>query len=334
MDVIDFAKEQLLNDIAELEESIDKGEISKDRFKFKLAGILADYEIKKEINQIFDSDIQEKISIFLSAKKVEGLSPATIEGYKIELRLFDLAIHKNVADVTSNDIRLFLSRFDHLKMSTISKKLSVIKSFFTWLHTEEIIPRNPSIKVKMPKQEKLLVKALDIEQLELVREMCITFRQRALVEVLYATGCRLSEIQQLNIKDIDFQSMSTKVKGKGSKERIVFFSFKAMYHLKKYLNNRNDDCEALFVTERKPYRRMSNRAIESEINKIGKRAALEQSLSPHWFRRSLATLMLQNGGKLEAVQAILGHERPETTLRYTKITDEYKRDQYKKYFVQ
>lgn len=332
--MIDFAKEQLLSEIAELEKAKGTGQISDDRFKLKLAGILANYDIKRETHTMFTSDIAEKANVFLSGKKIEGLSPLTLSGYKLELKMFEEAVKKEAENVTSNDIRMYLSRFDHLKMSTISKKLSVLKSFFTWLHTEEIITRNPAAKVKPPKQEKLIVKALDIEELELVRESCKTLRQRALIECLYATGCRLSEIQQISIPDINFQEMSTKVIGKGSKERIVYFSFKAMFHLRRYLASRKDDCEALFVSERRPYRRITNRSIEREIRKIGETANLEKGLSPHWFRRTLATLLLGNGAELAAVQAILGHEDPETTLRYAKVTENYKKDQYKKYLVQ
>jgi len=166
----------------------------------------------------------------------------------------------------------------------------------------------------------LTIKALGIEELELVREVCVTLRQRALIECLYATGCRLSEVRNLNVSDVNFHKMSTKVFGKGGKERIVYLSFKKVYHLKRYLNSRQNNCEckALFVSERKPYRRTINRSIEREINRVGEMANLEKGLSPHWFIRTLATLLLDSGAELAAVQAILGHEDPDTTLCYAK----------------
>ncbi|WP_246092734.1 tyrosine-type recombinase/integrase [Terrilactibacillus laevilacticus] len=334
LDIIDFAKEQLLNDIIELENTKESSNLNYDRFKFKLAGLLSKYEVKRESSELFESDIEEKISVYLSAKKIEGLSHLTLKDYKLELRLFNNAINKKIREINSNDIRLYLSRFDKLKMSTIGKKLYVLKSFFSWLHSEEIITRNPTSKIKQPKTENLMGKSLTIEEIEMLRESCETLRQRAFIEVLYSTGSRLSEIQQLDIDDIDFQNMSTKVIGKGSKEREVYLSYKAMYHLKKYLDSRNDECDALFVTTRRPFRRMSNRAIEREINIIGKNAKLTKRLYPHLLRHTFATLTLNNGADITAIQALLGHASPDVTLRYTRITEARKREQFQKHFVQ
>lgn len=128
--------------------------------------------------------------------------------------------------------------------------------------------------------------------------------------------------------------MSTNVIGKGNKEREVYLSFKALYHLKKYLKTRDDDCEALMITERKPYRRLSKRGIQFEIRKIAKNAGLEKRVSPHTLRHTFATLTLNNGAELVAIQELLGHSSPETTLRYARITEERKREQHKKFLVQ
>lgn len=113
-------------------------------------------------------------------------------------------------------------------MSTIRKKLSILKSFFSWLASEEYIKRDSTTKLKAPKDEYRLPKALSIEELEMLREACETVRQRAFLEVLYATGCRLSEVHGLNRADINQQNMSTLVIGKGDKQREVYFSIRAM----------------------------------------------------------------------------------------------------------
>jgi integrase/recombinase XerD len=117
----------------------------------------------------------------------------------------------------------------------------------------------------------------------MICEACVTPRERALVEVLYATGGRLSEIQEMNHADINYQAMSVLVVGKGNKERPIYFSFKAMYHLKKYLALRADDVPALFITERRPYRRLSDRGIQREIKIIADRSGVKKNVHPHIF---------------------------------------------------
>lgn len=308
--------------------------INVEQTKNKLSGIFAKYHVTKVEQNEIHPDLKEKIVLFLSSKKLEGLSPITLDSYNIELRVFSEHVKKRTQDITTSDIRVYLGEFDNLKVSSISRKLSVLKSFFGWLTAEEFIQRDPTKKIKPPRKEKRLPKALSIEELEMLREGCETKRQRAFIEVMYASGCRLSEVQQLNKNDIDNRLMSTKVIGKGNKEREVYLSFKAMYHLKKYLQSRDDDCEALFVTERKPYRRLSNRGIQREIGKIAKQAGLEKNVHPHILRHTFATLLLNNGAELAAVQALLGHENASTTQIYAQLSEEKKHEQHKKYLIQ
>lgn len=307
--------------------------IDVDKVENRLSQIISKYHVKKVKCDETHPDLTDNIKLFLSSKKLEGLSESTIEGYRLELMTFADSIKKRTADVNAADIRMFLGNFPHLKMSSISRKLSVLKSFFSWLAGEEIIQRDPTTRLKPPKQEKRMPKALKIEELEMLREGCETDRQRAFIEVLYATGCRLSEIHGLDIKDIDQQAMSAKVVGKGNKERVVYFSFRAMYHLNKYLNTRTDDDPALFVTERRPFRRLSKRGIQREVAKIAKQANVKD-VSPHVLRHTFATLTLNNGAELAAVQALLGHESPETTMIYAQLTDDKKHEAYRKYLVQ
>lgn len=320
---------QLLGELAALCPDADPVKL-----KMKIAGILSLYDIRPARMPGGHPDIREKAELFLAAKKLEGLSELTIEGYRLELRIFAESVQKSVDKITTADIRLFLGEFDYLKRSSIAKKLSVLKSFFGWLAEEEILPRDPTRKIKPPKKEQRIPKALTIEELEMLRESCKTPRERALLEILYATGGRLSEIQQLDRDDIDWRGMNTKVIGKGDKERNVFFSFKAMYHLKKYLKTRTDDNPALFITERRPYRRVSNRTIQREIKIIAERAGIKKSVHPHTLRHTFATLTLNNGADISTIQSILGHSSPATTQVYAQVTEERKREQYRKHLVQ
>lgn len=327
-----YAGEQLISEIASLIGDIVPA-FSFDDAKNKISAIVTRYNIQKIDEEEVHPDLHDKVHLFISSKKLEGLSPLTLDGYRLELGLFANSVKKLTKDITAADIRNYLAQQSNVKMSTIGRKLSVIKSFFGWLAGEEIINRDPAAKLKPPKTEKRLPKALTIEELELLRESCKTVRQRAFIEVLYATGCRLSEIHQLNRSDINIQSMSTNVIGKGNKEREVYLSYKAMYHLKKYLNSRMDDDPALMVSERKPYGRLSKRGIQREIKQIAKYAGLEKKVSPHVLRHTFATLTLNNGAELVAVQELLGHSSPDTTLRYARITEERKREQHKKHLV-
>lgn len=327
-----YAGEQLISEIAALIGDIVPA-FSFDEAKNKISAIVTKYNIQRIDEEEVHPDLHDKVQLFISSKKLEGLSPLTLDGYRLELGLFVKTVKKLTKDITAADIRSYLAQQSNVKMSTIGRKLSVIKSFFGWLAGEEIISRDPASKLKPPKTEKRLPKALTIEELELLRESCQTVRQRAFIEILYATGCRLSEIHQLNRKDINVQSMSTNVIGKGNKEREVYLSYKAMYHLKKYLNSRTDDSEALMVSERQPYGRLSKRGIQREIKQIAKNAGLESKVSPHVLRHTFATLTLNNGAELVAVQELLGHSSPDTTLRYAKVSEERKRQQHKQYLV-
>lgn len=307
--------------------------INVEEVRNRLSGIFSKYWITKvEVDEVHP-DLQEKTNLFLASKKLEGLSKNTLSSYKLELKIFSEHVRKRTEDIRTADIRYYLSQFPDLKMSSISRKLSVLKSFFGWLTAEEILQRDPTAKIKAPKKEKRLPKALSIEELEMMREACKTYRQRAFLEVLYATGCRLSEVANLNKSDINYQTASCRVVGKGNKEREVYFSPKAMYHLRKYLMSRTDNEDALFITERKPYHRLSNRGIQREIKKIAMMAGITKNVSPHTLRHTFATLTLNNGAELAAVQALLGHESPATTQIYAQLTEEKKRETHKKYLV-
>jgi site-specific recombinase XerD len=309
-------------------------DIEMNKLEVRLEEVLSNYEIQRRTLKDIENDLAEKIEMYLSARAIEGLSDLTLQGSEGELKRFAEYINKPTVQITTADIRKYLASDKQWMMSTVDNKLSKIKTFFGWLVREEILLRDPSAKIKPPKKPKRLPKALNIEELELVRESCKTLRERALMEVMYSTGCRLSEIMNMKINDISGTEMSAKVIGKGDKERVVYLTPKAMYHLRKYLESRNDDCEYLFVTDRKPARKMANRTIERIIDKIQSRAKISKKLTPHVFRHTAATLMMENGADLADVQQILGHENPSTTLVYAHVSEERKKQAHKRYHAQ
>lgn len=323
---------RLMNDL-EVVVSTLSPEIEMNKLSVRLEEVLGNYQIHRKTQKDIEQDIHEKIDLFLSSRKIEGLTEKTLAGYKIELNLFANYIDKAVVQITTTDIRKYLGENKALKVTTIDRKLSVIKTFFGWLVREELLLRDPTLKIKSPKKPKRLPKSLSIEELEIVRESCETLRERALMEVMYSTGCRLSEIQNLKISDINTQEMNAHVIGKGDKERVVYLSIRAYHHLRKYLSGRNDECEYLFVTERRPHRPMTSRSIERIIDKIEARAKISKKLTPHVFRHTFATLAMENGADLADVQQLLGHEDPATTLIYSHVSEERKKQAHKKYHV-
>jgi integrase/recombinase XerD len=300
--------------------------------------ILNDYEVKPaELALTVMANIRDRILLYLASKKLDGLSALTLKGYAQHLRRFAMFMPKNVEDISAMDIRLYLAEYQkqrQVKNTTIQSEISILRSFFGWLENQDYVNKSPMRKINQIKAEKRIVKALTVEEFETLREGCETLRERALVETFYATGCRLSEISGMSKSDIDWQNMTARVIGKGNKERIVCFSYKAFFHLKKYLNSRNDDCEAVFVTERKPYTRLGNRAIQRSFEKVSGRTNIKKDIHPHIMRHTFATLALDNGANLVDIQALLGHENPATTQIYATVTEQRKQDAYKKHHAQ
>lgn len=306
------------------------------KLRIRLEETLDKYEIKNKIYGESKSDLLENIKFYISSKRIEGLSESTLSDYYRELVMFEFYTSKPTVQITTSDVRSYLSKNDDVMASTNGKKLSVIKTFFMWLVDEEIILRNPASRIKQMKQPKRLPKALTSMELEKIREACTSLRERALIEVLYSTGCRLSEISNMKIKDIDWSSGSMSVIGKGNKERIVYLNPKAIFHSERYIKeckDSEDESEYLFSTERRPYRQMQNKSIEDVVEKIAKRTDIEKNVTPHVFRHTMATLAMENGIELGDLQQLLGHENPSTTLRYTTVSESRKHSAHKR-FVQ
>lgn len=309
-------------------------DVELNKLEVRLEEVLSNYQVTRKTQLDIENDLNEKIEIFLSSRKIEGLSDKTLAGNKIELGMFAKFVNKAVVQITTSDIRKYLAHNNTWMISTVDTKLSTIKTFFSWMVKEEMLLRDPSAKIKAPKKPKRLPKSLSVEELEIVRESCKTLRERALMEVMYATGCRLSEVMNMKINDINLQEMSLRVIGKGDKERVVYLSFKALYHTRKYIKSRTDDCEYLFVTDRKPARQMVDRTMGRIIDKIQSRAKVSKKLTPHVFRHTFATLAMENGADLADVQQLLGHENPSTTQIYAHISEERKKQAHKRYHVQ
>ncbi len=299
--------------------------------------VLYDYDITAAQRAlVVQSDMVDKVLLYLAARKLDGLSDRTLEGYQRYLCKFAMVVRKNVEDITTMDIRRYLALYlkTGVKNSTIATITNILRGFFRWLEDEEYILKSPVRKIKPMKLEKRLRKALTVEELELLRDGCRTYRQRALLEFLYSTGCRLEEVEKLKISDIDWQNMKLRVIGKGNKERIVYLNAKAKVHLQKYLMTRLDDNTALFVTSKRPIKPLGRRSIEREIAKIGEQSKLNKEVYPHLLRHTMATHLLNAGADLGTIQAILGHEDASTTQIYAQLTNANIEHEYRKHMAQ
>ncbi|AUN10662.1 site-specific tyrosine recombinase/integron integrase [Clostridium botulinum] len=293
--------------------------------------VLYKYRVLPEETALVSSDIDERLQIYLASKKLDGLSKKTLKNYEYNLLIFASHLRKPLAIINTMDLRMFLAvRCKNMKPSSMNGQISILKSFFGWLATEEYIPKNPAAKLKQTKEPKRVRKPLTKEEIELLREACETDRQKALVEFTISTGCRLSEIVEVNKDDINWHEMSLFVVGKGDKERKVYFNTKAKILLKKYLLTREDGNPALFVTSKRPYNRLGGRSIQREFKKIANIAGLEKSIHPHLFRHSFATYKINSGMPMPIIQHLMGHESPSTTQIYAQLSEETVKYEYKK----
>lgn len=299
-----------------------------------LDDLLSNYQIEALDDEGGKDQTEEYLSMYFSALKVSNYAQSTLDGYNYELRKFYNYIEKPLIKVRTSDVRMYLAAMSHLKATTLATKLNVLSSFFDWLVQEDELLKNPCNKINAIKVPLELRDALSIIELEKLRNACEDERQRALIEFLYSTGCRLDEVRKLDIKDIDWNTGFVKVNGKGNKDRRVFLSEKALYYLQLYLDTRKDDCPALFATQRKPYRRPTRESIREIIKKIAAATDVERSVFPHLMRHTFAQRALDSGMEISDLQAILGHVNANTTARYAQASDERKYASFKRHHVQ
>lgn len=294
--------------------------------------VLSNYEIFK----LGDSGgtLKMRIDHFLNAKKIDGLSQKTIRNYQYTLILFSSQITKPVKHITTDDVRnyvSFLAYTRNIKDSSIQSNLCVLRSFFGWMHTEGILEANPMRKIKSAKIDKKGARhALTQEELERLRDACVGYKEKALVEFLVSTGCRLSELTGIVVENINFRDRSVKVHGKGGKDRMVYFSTRAKLMMEEYLRSRKGGT-ALFSYSRAPYAPTQSRAIERQIQVIGERAKLTRRVHPHLLRHTFATNALNSGMDIVVIQQLLGHEDVSTTQIYAEISQVSIRNEYEKF---
>ncbi|MFO7890839.1 MAG: tyrosine recombinase XerC [bacterium] len=261
----------------------------------------------------------------------------TIEAYRRDiLQFFELLYfngsskNKNINDIARHDIRNFISSLIRYGMSKKSaqRKIAALKSFFAFLYKQNRIHKNPVSGIALPKQEKVLPKFLQEHEVSEIFKKIDTgspsgIRDRAIIELFYSTGIRLSELSGLNIQDIDLHAGTIRVQGKGSKQRIVPIGKCACRAMREYLTQKQNfftvkDKEALFLN--RYGKRISNRGIQLRVSKWLSLVSEKKGLSPHILRHSFATHLLDRGADLQAVRELLGHSSLSTTQVYTHLS--------------
>ena len=288
-----------------------------------LADLLKGYTITRESDET-RSDLRRRIKYYLGAKKIDGLSERTLKNYKANLESFAAKVEKSAAKITTDDIRGYIAYLDETHINTL-------RAFFGWLHTEEKIKKNPMSKIKSLKLDKKGARqALSVEELERLRDACKGYREKALVEFLVSTGCRLSEVAQLRAADLDLVGRTVKVTGKGDKDRVVYFSVRTRLMLQEYFVARKGG-DGLFCSSKSPYEPLKPRAIQRLIRAVSERAGLDKRVHPHLLRHTFATHALNSGMDVTVIQRLLGHEDVATTQIYAELNDETVKHQYTKY---
>lgn len=269
---------------------------------------------------------------------IKNYSLKTKEAYEKDLNLF-LDYIDNKKNITYKDVRNYLEYLYSLDYSskTISRHISSLKSFFKYLEEENIIKNNPTILISSPKLEKKLPNFLYYEELEILfnipdKSTPLGFRNALILETLYSTGCRVSELVNIKIKDINFNNKKIKILGKGNKERYLtygsYLDNLLDIYLKKYhhllLKNKKNDY--LFLN--KDGDKLTDRGVRSIIDMVIKKGNINHHISPHVLRHTFATHLLDGGADLRSVQELLGHENLKTTEIYTHISNERLRKVY------
>ncbi len=294
--------------------------------------------------------LSEELNISANRQQeIEAFSRATVGGGDgaaakpdVVARLTPATLTEAILKMDVAGIRKFLDHLSqqHYSPATMARKIATLRSFHRWLEKRSLIEVNPMLMIRTPKQSKRLPKAIDVEQVEKLlsapdHTTLLGARDRAILETLYSTGIRVSELVGINRADIDDTGATLIVRGKGRRERIVPLGSHALAALRHYSsildnessgNGQADTDAPLFIN--KHGGRLSTRSVRRKVSKYLTQAGLDPNISPHTLRHSFATHLLDNGADLRSVQELLGHQSLSTTQVYTHLTNQRMRDAY------
>jgi len=324
----------IIDEVAKLEPSFQMNVQKQILLRNKVEELLSGYEITSRCTDLVKGDILEKAFIFLSCKRLEGMSELTSYNYRLLFKKMGNYFNKPITTITTVDLRMFLAKeYSDNQPSSVNNKIWKIKAFFQWLQDEGYVVQNPAKNLKPTKEPERRRGHIDQIDIEKMREQCKTIREKALFEFLLSTGCRVSEVSNTTLDKINWDKNSISVIGKGNKERTVIFSTRARLFLINYLQSREEQgiySNSLFISGKKPYLPLSRRSIEREVEKIAERAGITYSVFPHLFRHTYATNGVEHDVPVHILQQLLGHSSTDTTQIYYDLSEENIRKEYKK----
>lgn len=286
------------------------------------------YSISKACTDIAirENEIEKYAKMYLICKQLEGCGEKTIEAYKGHILLFARQNVVPLDQIDTNTIRRYLLVYKterDISDRSLNAVHGALKRFFTWMHGEGYIAKNPFTNISKIKFKVKQKPALTQTELEHLRECCDDDRERAMVETLYSTGCRISEMLNIKIKDVkwDLPQPECKVIGKGNKEGTVYFSPRSVSVLRKYLKNRRNESEYLFCNDRGGGQ-MSKENAEKIFRSLRERSGLQDKrLTPHTMRHTMGTAAVQVA-PIEIVRDLLRHSDINTTMIYAETSKE------------
>lgn len=299
-------------------------------------------EQKNELQATGTDSDTAKVRLFVASKKVSGRQDNTLVQYVREITNCRNALNKNIEDITTMDLRWYfgmLREHNGISMITLQGRMRYLNSFWTFLQKENMVAENPIARIESLRIESTIKQAFSAKEMEALRLACSRSRDRALIEFLYATGVRVSELCSLKVGDIDLYKQEFKVMGKGRKERHLYISDVACFHLFRYFKERmikegltiEELAERpLFAAVKQPYTGITVAGVQYLVKQLGKKAGVG-NVHPHRFRRTFATDLLNRGMRIEEVMVLMGHTKLETTLIYCNIKQDNVRESYRKY---
>ena len=285
---------------------------------------------------VIDTIEDENIKFYLEYLKYERrVSDNTVESYGENLKMLKQALNKNILNLTTTEIRDYIQNLEATP-KTKAHYLSVFNSFYNYMIFNEKLSANPCSGIRSPKLEKKLPNYLTGEEIDKLLDIKLTkpidYRNKAMLEVLFATGTRISELINLKLNQIDFDECIIRVLGKGKKDRIIPIGNTALEYLALYINEyrpfilKTRVSEYVFVN--KNGAKMSRQGFFKILKKLVASSGIEKEVSPHTLRHSFATYLLNNGADLRVIQELLGHENLVTTEIYSHLSNKKIEEDY------